>query len=199
MQTENTNKYLNVINWFGIVGGILTIIVIIASVYNPWWQLVVGDGIMKINASPMNTNFGLFGTHFVIPLIYALNISSILTFACSGTIMLVYSLATTKPYAKELLKFSWKKPIYSVITNITCLTMIIILTNIITGIKIPLIGATTTTLPTQYTGNANIIVNLTSAFQWPFYLAIATAMLCILAKIYHDKKIAPTIQTKTQQ
>jgi hypothetical protein len=160
----------------------------------------VGDGIMKINASPMNTNFGLFDTHFIVPLIYALNISSVLTFACSGTIMLIYAIAPIKPYTKELLKFAWKKPLYSVITNIIGLTLIAVITRITLGIKIPLIGTSTTTLPAQYTGNAAITVQLTAAFQWPLYLAITAAALCIIAKIYHDKKLKPHMQTiKTLQ
>jgi hypothetical protein len=79
--------------------------VIIVSLYHPWWQLTIGDAV-KINVSPMYTNFGLLGTHFAIPLLYALNIGSILTFLCSGIIMLIYSLAPTKSYAKELLDFS---------------------------------------------------------------------------------------------
>jgi uncharacterized BrkB/YihY/UPF0761 family membrane protein len=164
-------------------------------VYHPWWQLIVGDGIMKINASPMNTHFGLFDTHFVIPLIYALNISSILTFTCSGTIMLIYSFIPTKQHAKELLKFAWKKPLYSVITNIACLTMIITLANIVFGLKLPIIGTAITTLPPQYTGNAHIAVNVTAAFQWPLYLAITAATLCIIAKIYHNKKFVTLNKT----
>ena len=71
---------LNRINWFGVAGGALTLIVIVVSYYNPWWQLVIGENLMKINASPMNTNFGLLGNQFTIPLISALNIGSILTF-----------------------------------------------------------------------------------------------------------------------
>jgi hypothetical protein len=65
---------LNKINWFGITGGILTLLVIAVSLYNPWWQLTIGDNLMRVNASPMNTNFGLMCTQFTIPLIYALNL-----------------------------------------------------------------------------------------------------------------------------
>ncbi|MCL1977182.1 MAG: hypothetical protein FWG55_03625 [Candidatus Bathyarchaeota archaeon] len=194
MHLDNLNEYLTKINWFGVAGGILTLIVILVSLYNPWWQLIVGEGIMKVNASPMNTNFGLLGTQFTVPLIYALNISSILTFSCSGIIMLIYSIAPTKPYAKDLLGFAWKKPLYSVITSVIGLTIIIFIAQIILGMYIPVIGTATVTLPSKFTGDVTIKAIISSAFQWPLYLAVTAAILCITAKIYHNKKLVQTVK-----
>jgi hypothetical protein len=188
MTASNLNKTLSQINWFGVAGGILTLTVIIVSLYYPWWQLTVGEDTVKINVSPMNTNFGLFGLRFVIPLIYALNIGSILTFLCSGIIMLIYSITPKRPYAKTLLDFAWKKPLYSVITNIICLSLIILTARLTYNMNIPLIGTSTIILPTQFTGGVNISVLAKAAFQWPLYLAITTALLCITAKIYHHHK-----------
>ncbi len=175
------------INWFGVAGGALTLIVIAVSLYNPWWQLIIGDNLMKVNASPMNTNFGLLGTQFTIPLIYALNIGSILTFLCSGIIMLVYSVIPTKPYAKDLLGFSWKKPLYSVIFSVAGLLVIILIAQTVLGMQIPLMGSAQVILPSSLTMGANISVLVYSAFQWPFWLAVTAAALCICARIYHRK------------
>ncbi len=178
---------LDRINWFGVAGGILTLLVIVVSLYNPWWQLTVGENLMKVNASPMNTNFGLLGTQFTIPLIYALNIGSILTFLFSGTIMLIYSVMPTKPYAKDLLGFSWKKPLYAIIFSVAGLAVIILIVQTILGLNIPLVGTGQIILPSQYTMGANISVLVSSAFQWPLYLAGVAAGLCIIARIYHRK------------
>jgi hypothetical protein len=175
------------INWFGVAGGSLTLLVIAASLYNPWWQLTIGENLMKINASPMNTNFGLLGTQFTIPLIYALNIGSILTFLFSGIIMLIYSFMPTKSYSKDLLGFCWKKPLWSVIFSFAGLFIIIVIAGTILGIQIPLMGTGTLILPSQFTMGVNISVLVSSAFQWPFYLAITAAALCIIARIYHRK------------
>ncbi|MDR2700327.1 MAG: hypothetical protein LBC12_05935 [Nitrososphaerota archaeon] len=191
MNTNSLIKHLSKLNWFGITAGILTFTVIIVSLYHPWWQLTIGDAV-KINVSPMNTNFGLLGTHFTIPLIYALNIGSILTFLCSGIIMLIYSIAPTKPYAKDLIDFAWKKPLYSVITSTTCLLLIILIIRHFFDMNLPIIGAAIVILPTQFTEGVSIIVKVSAAFQWPLYLAITTAILCIIAKIYHNKKLAHT-------
>ena len=99
-----------VINWFGVAAGVTTLLVVAVSLFVPWWQLSVGEDLVQVNASPVNTNFGLFGTPFTVPLIWALNLVSILTLVASGAIMLLYSVVPTKPYAKELLGFSYKKP-----------------------------------------------------------------------------------------
>jgi hypothetical protein len=192
----NNNKItqkLAKINWFGIAGGILTLIVIIVSIYHPWWQLTIAEDAVKINVSPMNTNFGLFGVSFTIPLIYALNIGSILTFLCSGIIMLIYSTIPTKPYAKDLLNFAWRKPLYSVITSTLCLLSIILIAQTVLDMQIPLIGKATVTLPQYFTEGTHITVIASAAFQWPLYLAITAALLCITAKIYHKK--SPQLQT----
>ncbi len=178
---------LNRINWFGVAGGALTLIVMVVSFYNPWWQLIIGENLMKINASPMNTNFGLLGNQFTIPLISALNIGSILTFTFSGIIMLIYSILPTKPYAKDLLGFAWKKPLWSVIFSMAGIFIIIVIAASLLGINIPLVGAGTVILPSQYTMGVNISFLAFSAFQWPFYLAITAAVLCIIARIYHRK------------
>jgi hypothetical protein len=177
----------NRVNWFGVAGGALTLIVIVVSYYNPWWQLIIGENLMKVNASPMNTNFGLLGNQFTIPLISALNIGSLLTFLFSGTIMLIYSFLPTKPYAKDLLGFAWKKPLWSVIFSFAGLFIIIVIAASLLGIDIPLVGTGTVILPSQFTMGVNISVLVSSAFQWPFYLAITAAVLCIIARIYHRK------------
>jgi hypothetical protein len=187
---------LNKINWFGVAGGSLTLVVIAVSLYYPWWQLTIGENLMKVNASPMNTNFGLLGTQFTIPLIWALNIGSILTFLTSGIIMLIYSVIPTKSYSKELLGYAYKKPLYSVVFSVVGLLIITLIAQAALGISIPLMGTAMIILPAAFTMGVNISVLLSAAFQWPFWLAITAAALCISARIYHRKlsatpKIAP--------
>jgi hypothetical protein len=187
MNKDTLKTQLSNINWFGVTGGILTLVVILVSVYYPWWQLTIAEDAVKINVSPMNTNFGLFGVSFTIPLIYALNIGSILTFLSSGIIMFIYSIVPTKPYAKDLLDFSWKKPLYSVITSTVCLLLIVIIGRAALDMHIPLIGTALITLPSQFTEGVHIHVIATASFKWPLFLAITVAILCIIAKIYHKK------------
>ena len=172
------------INWFALAAGVITLIVLVISLYVPWWQLTIGDNLMKVNASPVNTNFGLLGAQFTIPLIWALNLVSILTFTASGLVMLLYSFIPTKSYSKQLLGFSYKKPLFSVITFVAGLLVTTSIAGLL-GVSIPLMGSTTLMLPTDLTMGVSISALVSGSFQLPFWLAIVAVVLCIAARLYH--------------
>ena len=175
------------INWFGLFGGILVLVVLVVSIYYPWWQLIVGENLLKVNASPVNTNFGLLGTQFTIPIIWALNVASILTLLSSGIVMLIYSVMPIKSYSKDLLSFAYRKPLYAVVFSLVGLLIAMLAAKAAFGINIPLTGTSTIILPSSFTMGINISILISTAFQWPFWLAIVAAGLCIAARIYHMK------------
>ena len=106
-------------------------------------------------------------------------------FTASGLIMLVYSLNPTKSYSKHLLGFSYKKPLYVLISFVAGLIVITIIAGFL-GLNIPLMGSSTLALPTQFISTGLSINALVSgSFQLPFYLAILAAALCIAARLYH--------------
>ncbi len=177
-----------VINWYGFAAGVLTIVVLAVSLFIPWWQLTVGDNLIKVNASPVNTNFGLFGANFTLPLLWALNIVSVLTFSTSGLIMLAYSINPTKPYAKMLLGFSYKKPLYSLVTFLSSLIIITSVCSLI-DIDIPIVGSDTMNLPSSVAMGISINAKVSGSFQLPFWLAIITAGLCIFARLRHSRVV----------
>ena len=185
------------INWFGFAAGIVTLTVLVISLFIPWWQLTVGDNLMKVNASHVNTNFGVFGAQFTLPLISALNLVSVLTFTASGLVMLFYSLMPTKPYSKQLLGFSYKKPLFSLITFVSGLLIITSIASLF-NINVPILGSTTLSLPSNLMMGANVNASVSGSFQLPFWLAIVATALCIAARLYHgrvDKKPNPTPET----
>lgn len=83
MKTKQESKLskLKNVNWFGLAGGILLTAVIYFSFSNPWWLFQVGD-FVSANVTPFNTNFSLLGMSFMIPLLTAVNISSLLMPSC---------------------------------------------------------------------------------------------------------------------
>jgi len=184
------------INWFGFAGGALTLVTVVVSLFYPWWQLIVGDGFLKANASPVNTNFGFLGTSFTIPLIWALNIVSVLSLVASGVVMLIYSIIPTKSYSKHLLGFAYKKPLFTLIFFVAGLFAIALIFQAVSGVAVPLMGSTTMTLPQFLTSGVTISVLMSGAFQWPFWMAIVAAVLCIVARLYH-KKVAVTPKPAT--
>jgi len=184
------NAILTKFNWFGLAGGVTTILVIAASVFYPWWQLTVGDDLLTVNASPVNMNVGFLDTSFTIPFILALNIVSILTLLASAITMLIYSVIPRKPYSKHLLGFGYKKPLFTVLFFIIGLVVTTVICQAVLGFTIPLMGSTTNTLPIPFVSGITLSVLLSAGFQWSFWLAVVAAALCLAARIYHPK-VAP--------
>ena len=184
---------LSKINWFGFVGGALTILMIVVSMFYPWWRLTVGDDLIKINASPVNTNFGFLDASFTIPFLWALNVIGLLTLLLSGVAMLIYSVMPTKSFAKPLLDFGYKKPLFTFLFFVIGLVAVTMILQAILDFNLPLMGSATNTLPIPFASGVTISVFLSAGFQWSFWLAVVAAALCIAARLYH-KKVATTQQ-----
>jgi uncharacterized integral membrane protein len=185
------------INWFAMIGGILILLLLPISLYFSWWQLTIGKNLLTVNVSPVNTNITLFGDQFSSPLFWAMNLTGSLTFLASGIIMLIYALIPTKPYSKDLLSFAYRKPLYIVIFYLAGLLVMTFAVQAFLGQGIPITGSANLTLPSSMTMGADISILVTSAFQWPFYLAIIAAVLAITARVYHTKltkALKPTSQ-----
>ena len=185
------------LNWFALIGGILLLVLIPISIYVSWWKLSVGDDLLTVNASPVNTSFNVLGTQLSSGIIWAVNITSILVFLTCGIIMLIYSAIPAKPYAKDLLGYAYRKPLYMVILYLAGLLVTLYAAQAALGIGVPLAGSSTITLPASLSMGANISVMVSSTFQWPFWLAIATAAISIAARIYHTRISSPKQTTQS--
>ena len=179
------------INWFGLAGGIATILLIAVSMFVPWWQLTVGDSIVAAGVSPIYTNFSLIGNSFTVPLLFAINLSCILLSLAGGIVMLIYSLRPTRPYAKSLLGFSYKTPLLFVVVFVIGLIALTSIIQAMFSFNVPLLGTTEVNLPSNATEGMNVSVLLSAGFVWPFYLAIASAVLCLGARLYHKRILLP--------
>jgi hypothetical protein len=180
------------INWLGLAGGAATIALIAVSLFVPWWTLKVGDEIIQANASPLNTNFNFVGEVFTVPLIWALNLGAMLSLAAGGITVLIYSVMPTKSYSKRLLDFGYRKPLYSLVFFVISLVALTLIVKGAFGFSVPLFGSATIQVPQSMTQGMAISVLVSADFQWPFWLSIVAAGLCVTAKIYHWK--TPVIQ-----
>jgi hypothetical protein len=185
------------INWVGLAGGITTIALIIVSLFYPWWQVTAGEGLVKANVSPLNTNFNFPGTTFTIPLIWALNLASLFSLVAGGIVMLVYSILPTKAYSRHLLGFAYKKPLFALLFFVIVLLALTVIIQAVFSLYIPLIGSATATLPETMTYGATVEVYISTGFQWPFGLAALAAGLCIAAKLYHKRIAAAQVSVAT--
>jgi len=186
------------INWVGVAGGAATLLLIAVSLFVPWWKFTVGTAtagnpaFAEANFSPVNLNFSILGNALSIPIIWALNIAALLTLLSGGLIMLIYSVKPDKSYSKKLLGFSWNKPLFAVVLFVVELVALALLAKSVAGFDVPLMGASTIQLPNMAEG-ISISIGVVAAFEWPFYLAIVVAGLCIAARLYHRKVVRTTV------
>ena len=182
------------VNWIGLVSGILLIAVIPLSLYNPWWQLRIGD-FGYANFSLLNTNFNFLGITFLIPLLSAINVSCLLLLSISAALLIVSSVNQTKEYSKRLLFWSYKNPLVILITFIGGIVALSMLVSFIANqyaqidLTLPIIGTSIIQIPSEMLGElsgVNIAITVSGAFQWTFYLAFASAVLCLVARIFYN-------------
>jgi hypothetical protein len=176
------------INIVALITGITTLILIAVSVYAPWWQFTVGNPnpLAQINFSPLNFNLNLLGNTITTPLIWALNMACLLTLLSGSIVMIIYSVKPDKSYSKKLLGFGWSKPLIAVIFFVTEILVLIIAANAFVGLNLPVNGAATVQPPEgMLPSGTNLVVNVSAAFQWPFYFSIAVAALSVAARVYH--------------
>ncbi len=187
----------NKINFLALAAAVSTLVLVAVSWFVPWWKLSMGSNpeMVAVNVSPVNISIAVMGTPLTIPLIWAATIVGTLTLTIGAVVLLIYSLKPNKPYSMKLLGFGYKKPLISVIAMAVSLFSIGFGAENFTGMAIPIVGAGTINLPEGLTGGHNVAVNVSAGFQWPFYFAIAVAILCIAARVYH-KKVAANTNTK---
>ncbi len=178
------------INWFALASGLIICALLAISLFIPWWQLTVGEELIKVNVSPIYTNFGVLGLQFTVPILWALNIVSTLMYVTVAVTMLVYALFPSKSYSMELLAFSYRKPLYALIIFIIGLIVALTVSGLF-GFAVPFIGSKNLSLPSQLLPASGLSVNVlvSSAFQLPFYLAITAAALSLIARLYHKRAL----------
>jgi hypothetical protein len=183
------------INYFGLAGGIATIVLVAVSVFVPWWVLSVGQGLVKANVSPIYTDFNIVGNAFTVPLLLAMNVASVLFMTAGGVAILLYSVLPSKSYAKRLLGFGYSKPLFSLVVFVVLLVALQQILRMTVNLNVPLFGSATSVLPQSITAGTTVTLLMQAEFQWPFYLAIASAGLCLAARFYHKKIVSPVLAT----
>ena len=190
------------VSWIGLISGVLLVAVIALSLFNPWWQIRIGDFVYA-NLSPMSAGFNFLGMSFLVPMLTAINISSLLLLSISAVLMIVYSINPGKEYSKQLLCWSYKKPLFTLIAFLAGIAALSLGASYVAGqyanldFTLPIMGSTIVQVPSEMLGQLSgvqIGMTISTGFQWTFYLAIAATALCIVTRYYHGKPLMSTAQ-----
>ena len=210
---QSIKRALKTMNLFALAAGVLMLIVVVLSIFVPWWKLQIGSGtgLMTVNANPFYTSFGLLKLTFVIPILFAINVGTIALFTASGVIFIIYSFKPRKSYSKHLLSYGWKRPLYTIIGFIIVIMIVLyVVPDVINSMGhtsavpvplAPLMGSSVIQLPSGFFGNSNSIqmgITVITTFEYTFYLGVAAAVLGIVARIYHRRMVSnPVVSPPT--
>ncbi len=177
------------INFIALAAGISTLLLIAISELVPWWQFTALNlANVQVNFSPVNFNLVVSGSAIAIPLVSAVNIACLLLLLAGGLTLTIYAVKPTEPYSKRLLNYGYKIPLMVLVSFIAEVVSVPLIMQSVVGINLPLNGAATISLPQQFTSSSSpVSLNVSAAFNWPFYFAIIVAVLSVIAKIYHRK------------
>ncbi len=113
-------------------------------------------------------------------------------FVACAVALFIYSVATQKSYSKDLLNFAYKKPLITFIFFVVTLVGASYVAQSFIGASVPLSGTSTLNISV---GEITADMPISTGFTWVFWLAVATAVLAIVAKIYDWKIIRPAFPT----
>jgi len=198
------NLHLKKVNWFALVGGALTLVLAVSSLFVPWWQITIGQTLAKIGISPVNLSTNIVGYSVAIPVIAAIGWMFMIMLVSAGIVLVFYSIFPTKPYSKRLLGFAYKKPLATVIaftvlmlviTNVGTIFGAMISSSSMSGadLNIPWSGTKTLELPSSMAQGMLGGITVTAAVEWTFWLAVTAAALCLAARLYHRKLDRPAV------
>ncbi len=209
------NLHAKNVNWFALVGGVLTLVLVVSSLSVPWWQITVGQTLVRVGLSPVHVSTNIVGYDVAFPIIAAIGWMFTVMLVSVGIVLVVYSVVPTKPYSKRLLGFAYKKPLGILITFIILMLLVtnagtMIGTMIIgtmlrpstmsgADLNVPWSGAKTLQLPTSVAQGTVHGIAVSSEVEWTFWLAVTVAALCVTARVYHKKLDRPTPAENAKQ
>jgi len=177
---------LRKLNWFGIASGVAAAVLLLLSIAYaaPWWQLSIAEGLGRVDVSPLDINAQFLGLDVEIPILWYLTLSGKLIMLAAIVALFACSAFPENRYAKNLLGYGYKRPLIMVVVLVVILIILTALVGLILPIKVPFLGGQTTTLTFD---GANVSVPISASFTWVFWLAVATAALALLARVYHRR------------
>jgi hypothetical protein len=191
-------------NWFGLVTGGL---VLVLPFLGPWWVGTAGTGAMEIALSPFDVAVSLMRQPIQSSLVGLFLLSAKITFVIAGIFMIMASLFPKRWWSKRLFRFGVMKPFWSVVSLLIMLVVGALIFNYVlpsmlsgafsgagagnavVQINMPyIVGTSVSTI--QIGSTATITAPIAFSLTWVFWLAVATGILGIIARIY-NRSLAP--------
>lgn len=200
MKISSSKTGLPPVNWFGLVAGVLMIIL---PFLGPWWSATVGTGAMDLELSPFDYRISLLEQPISSTLVGYFLFAAKLSVIIGGALMIAGSVGARQWWGRRLVRFGAMKVFWMVIGLIALLLvgaffMNSILPNLISGMveggaiqfNVPYItGATASTI--QMGDAITVTAPITASLTEIFWVAVLVAALGVVARIYHRRFTKP--------
>ncbi len=203
MEKEDFLSQLSLINWFGIAGGCLMLIL---PFVGAWWRFGAGTGVLELSLSPFYYSFTAVGESLSSQLVNYVILGAKLVAIIGGVFMITGSVASSRWWGRKLLKWGSLKVLWLLVS----LLAVILIGTIFANEFLPSLlsqasgGGVSLNLPylwgvgqaeIQMGEGAKLTAPLTAEFTPTFLLAIATVDLGIGARIYNGR-ISDKVQSR---
>jgi len=196
MKISSSETRLPLVNWFGLVAGVLMLVL---PFLGPWWSATVGTGAMDLALSPFDYRISLLEQPISSTLVGYFLFAAKLSVMIGGAFMIAGSLGGKRWWGRRLVRFGAMKVFWMVIGLISFLLLLAffmnsILPNLISGMveggeiqfNVPYVaGATTSTI--QMGEAATVTAPITASLTEIFWVAVLAAALGVAARIYHRR------------
>ncbi|MBS3815685.1 MAG: hypothetical protein KGY45_03885 [Hadesarchaea archaeon] len=202
MQFKKLKSRLLMMNWFGIIAGVLMLIL---PFLGPWWRASVGTKALEIGISPFYYHVSILGQELSSTLVSYFILAAQLTLIIGGVLMILGSLAPEKWWSKKIVRFGAMKIFWFLIILLALLLVgAYAMNNFLPGlamnatgtegvtldlqaldIQVPYITGTTTS--TLQASGITIAAPIHADLTPMFWLAVITAGLGIIIRIYHGR------------
>lgn len=202
-QSSDISEKLSLINWPGLVTGVLMLAL---PFLGAWWRAMAGTGVFKIAISPFYFSAVLVGQPITSSLVSYVLLGAKLAVWIGGIFLITGAVFSSKWWGRKLVNWGAMKVFWMVISLVLLFTVGIYLANrFLPSLISRFVGANAgVSLNLPYligTGEAkiqqenfSIIAPITISLKRTFWLAVTTAGLGVVTKIYNGKieeKISP--------
>ena len=186
-------------NWFGLVAGVLMIML---PFMGAWWHATLGTGAADIALSPFDYDISVLEQPISSTLVGYFLLAAKLTVIIGGALMIAGSVGAKRWWGRRLVRFGAMKVFWMLIGLIVMLVLGAFLLNSILPsmlggmvsegggaamqFNVPYVeGTTTSTI--QIGSAATITAPITASLTGIFWVAILVAALGVAARIYHRR------------
>jgi uncharacterized protein YacL len=206
MSKVNWSKLVRRINWFGVIAGVMMLIIPFTGA---WWNFRVGTGAIEVATAPYYISVTALGQPMSSDLTTYITLGVKISIILAGVFLLLASLFVDEWWSKRLFKFGALKVLWSVIGLIVMLVIMSIAVNKLLpnyvsqlkGFSIPTISGSTTSVLTMSMGGSQgtVTIPISMGLTGAFGFAVVAAVFGVLARIYHRRLVPPEEKKKEEK